>query len=302
MSWISCFGPTPASPCRTRAGHEQADGIEVPENAQAVVRMALQLQREVSARVEPAASAAQPQQQPQSAQSFTSPKLHRSLTSEFLEISNNNSSSSSNSSNSASSTAARGAGVAPDLPALASDCGGDAESSGGRAGAGGGEGYRRKWSATYLTGTLSSKGVRLLQATTRIIEWMSKNEEHLRPLVELVVSSVYVIRRARARDKCSVVLCRAVLCRVERCRAHSHPLLSCASFKWWWVVAVGEGCATAWRAERAERDASCTFRCFNNNSNDSSSSSGSSSRSSSSSSDNNNIHQPTKRKNNDDRL
>eukprot|EP00750_Incisomonas_marina_P018912 INCI3172.1.p1 GENE.INCI3172.1~~INCI3172.1.p1 ORF type:complete len:220 (-),score=49.16 INCI3172.1:71-730(-) len=45
-----------------------------------------------------------------------------------------------------------------------------------------------------LAGTLShmsTNAVRLLQATTRVLEWMSTNEDHLRPLVDLVVTSVY---------------------------------------------------------------------------------------------------------------
>ena len=47
---------------------------------------------------------------------------------------------------------------------------------------------------TPLTGSLSSlskTAAKLLHCTTRVLEWMSRNEEHLRPLVELVVTSVY---------------------------------------------------------------------------------------------------------------
>ena len=40
-------------------------------------------------------------------------------------------------------------------------------------------------------GQFTTKLGQLLECTYRILEWMSKNEEHLRPLVDLVVRSVY---------------------------------------------------------------------------------------------------------------
>ena len=87
--------------------------------------------------------------------------------------------------------------VAADKASSATQGGDEDEDGGQHIGCGGGSVLPRgtkEVPITPLTGSLSSlskTAAKLLHCTSRVLEWMSRNEEHLRPLVELVVTSVY---------------------------------------------------------------------------------------------------------------